>query len=408
MSDAVKQDGAAGVRPARRVRPALWAAFALTLAFVFVRAFLFGSYHIETGSMEPTLHATGERVLVAYRLPFLPMRFELVVFRHAGDGDGELIVKRACGLPGENVQIIGGDLLIDGHRLPADAPRPAPVVVFDERWHALPEFFSKPRVPFEREGNAWRFDARKTAPGEPAEMHYSPRLTDDFLAADHTRVVGQVSVNDAILELELCVDEGTGTVVLRLTEEGDLFELELDIDAGRMLHANLVRRAGNEPRVVLAEADGERAPGTWHRLRFSNIDNHLRVDVDTRSNALSASYDQNVPIPPPVHDPSYLHRAPRVAIEAHGVLLHLRAVRIERDLFYTDQGRLATAAPVQLGPGQIFALGDNSAASRDSREWGPVALSDLVGVPMCVYWPPSALRGLGVAGPRPAAEVPVR
>jgi signal peptidase I len=402
MSNAL--DTTAVARSARRVRPALWVALAVVLAVLLLRTFLFGWYRVESGSMEPTLHASGENVLVRYQTAMAPQRFDLVVFRQ--EGESELIVKRVGGLSGESLQILGGDLVIDGRRLPEAAPRPPTVVVFDERWHDLSQAFALPRGPLVRDGDAWRLDGRSVADGFDATLRYTPRLTDDFLDADHRRVVGQRSVNDAVLDLELEFAEGSGQLALQLTEEGDRFELTFEVADGRAVRATLTRLAVEGKLETLATLEQPFDAAGWHRVRFGNIDNHLRVDLDQRARRLTASYGDNVPNPS--QDPAYLHLLPRISITASGIVARLRRVRVERDVYYTEFGRFGTASPLQLGPGQVFVLGDNSAASRDSREWGPVELTELVGTPMCVFWPFSALRGLAAAGPRDPAEVPVR
>lgn len=43
----------------------------------------------------------------------------------------------------------------------------------------------------------------------------------------------------------------------------------------------------------------------------------------------------------------------------------------------------------QIGPDQLFVLGDNRAFSRDSHNFGPVPVRDLVGKAWLIYWPPS-------------------
>ena len=107
----------------------------ISAAAVFlVRLFWLREYHVLSGSMEPTIHGSesgGEYVLVAFGPPAELERFDLVVVRV--DGREEPLVKRAAGLPGESVEIQEGDFLVDGHRLAMDAPRPEPVLVFDER-----------------------------------------------------------------------------------------------------------------------------------------------------------------------------------------------------------------------------------------------------------------------------------
>lgn len=49
---------------------------------------------------------------------------------------------------------------------------------------------------------------------------------------------------------------------------------------------------------------------------------------------------------------------------------------------------------VKLGPDEIFVMGDNRGASADSRVFGPVKLSEVVGRASVRIWPPSAWGGL--------------
>ena len=113
---------------------------ALVLALL-IKTFLFQAFYIPTGSMEPTLHGPGDRVLVN-KLPYYvhdPRRGDVIVFENPAvqvdrsliggfvhwlsEGLGrsgvedEFLIKRVVGLPGETVEAHDGSVYIDGARL---------------------------------------------------------------------------------------------------------------------------------------------------------------------------------------------------------------------------------------------------------------------------------------------------
>jgi signal peptidase I len=47
--------------------------------------------------------------------------------------------------------------------------------------------------------------------------------------------------------------------------------------------------------------------------------------------------------------------------------------------------------PIVVPPGEYFMMGDNRGASDDSRFWGPVPESSLIGIAFFTYWPPDRI-----------------
>ena len=119
------------------------ARFILTLALMawVLRSFIIAPFSIPSGSMLPTLYI-GDYLMVAkwpygysrYSFPWgipsfsgrifahVPKRGDVVVFRHPSE-DNDLI-KRVIGLPGDTVEVRGGEVILNGRPIPRVALHP--------------------------------------------------------------------------------------------------------------------------------------------------------------------------------------------------------------------------------------------------------------------------------------------
>lgn len=105
---------------------------AFVLVFGFVRPFVLAAYRIPSESMVPTLEV-GDRVLAnkfIYRFTE-PDRGDVAIFDVPFQPDP--LIKRVVGLPGDEIEVKGGTLLIDGK------PRKEPYVVNDPCVRGLPK-----------------------------------------------------------------------------------------------------------------------------------------------------------------------------------------------------------------------------------------------------------------------------
>ncbi len=391
----------------RRLVRATWTLAVALVAVLALMTFVCTVKHVESGSMEPTIFGSpvgGESVLVLYGA-FEPARFDYVVLER--EGEAVPIVKRVAGLPTESVRISNGDLLIDGRRLPPGAPRPAPILIFDSRLQRVDEVFEPARgregLWSERAGE-WSLDARDLAVGSSDGMMSLHRpLTDGYLAPDGSLVRGEIDVNDAILECEVLPREARGRLLFELTEQGDVFRFSLEPRASRTARASISRRNGGQPEEVLETRDVPLVPGAWTRISCSNVDNTLAFEIAGAPEPLCSQYAENR-----FDEGDHLKEGKsfgsRVRFGGEGGSFAFRSVRILRDVYYTAHGTHGVSEPVDLGPGEYFVLGDNSASSRDSRQWGPIHGSRIVGRPVWVVWPPSRVRSLPAAVPGPCGR----
>jgi signal peptidase I len=93
----------------------LTAVVAFVLVFGFVRPYVVEAYRIPTESMVPTLEV-GDRVLAnkfVYRFTE-PERRDIVVFDSIDEDDDQTLIKRVVGVAGDEIQLQGGVLYVNG------------------------------------------------------------------------------------------------------------------------------------------------------------------------------------------------------------------------------------------------------------------------------------------------------
>ncbi len=367
----------------RRVRRILWTLAICILGVLGLRTLVGDLFQVSSSSMEPFLWP-GEVILVTYdHSP--PRRMELVVFKRRG----EYVIKRVAGLggeAGEDVRIdSNGDLQIDGHYLAADLPRPR-ILLFDQEQQDIERYFahgSSRGDPWRKEGDVLELDARQVKPGQAGGLlRYHPRLLDNYLDQAGGIVEGQETVADAAVACEVRFLERGGLFRIGLKEGGDTFWLRVDLTQQDSRLELL--RASKEGMETLAEVQIEVELESWIPVSFENIDNHLSARFG--ATRLGFSYDFNHPAESSLGE--------RIKLGGEACRLELRRLRVWRDLHYTARGHYAVGGRYPLEAGKLFVLGDNSANSMDSREYGAIDADQVIGRPRLVVWPPSAIRWL--------------
>lgn len=360
-------------RAPRRRRRRAWLVAALLL--VAVAVIVFDLRRVRGDSMAPTLVGAGDgvdRVVIDTTRYWwrAPARWELAV--HAPSDESALRVKRVVGLPGEEIAIRDGDVLVSGVRLvkPWVVYDAVAVPVFDTRETAIdsPAF-----------AEDWFVDnaavdgvrVRAVDVDQPATITARAEVTDaigGFRGGDH-------AVGDLELTLDVRAESDAGTLALIL---GD-----------RSFRARLVLAPGGAARLeidgaVVARAAVRPIGGRLARVGLSAIDGRLRCVVDGVVIAEAAE-----PSPPRVGQSG---RANGVGIAWSGPEpMALERLRLRRDVHYVSDGFGGTRV-CRVPPGHCFLLGDNSRRSEDSRVWGPVPVEQLVGVAVGILWPPARLR----------------
>ena len=321
-----------------------------------------------------------------------PRRWEIVVFHLFGVD----FIKRLLGLPGEAVEIRDGDLYIDGRlcRKTLDEFKAMRISVFDNnrqpepmtwaaRWEQAPyrpDFQPLQGTSLHLDAaDAWHLvayrhfdiDTRKCLP-----------ILDEYAynGAEPHRLV---AVHDLMLECDLEIQEGQGTLALGITDGHDHLLARLPLTGSRATLHRITAfslPALDDAGLPLAEASGvSLLAGKRYHVEWALVDRRLTLRLD------------GVDVFPPLDLAPCRERRPLVrpvVLAAKDARATVSNIRLWRDVHYTQAGTNGVAgAVVRLGPQQYFVLGDNSARSEDSRYWpagGAVSASSLLGTPL---WP---------------------
>jgi XTP/dITP diphosphohydrolase len=352
---------------------------ALIMALI-LREFFFEAFKIPTPSMSPTLRGAahlGDRILVDKFIHRIqePRRWEVIVFRYPLNQSTNYI-KRLVGLPGETVQILDGDIWINGkiERKPRDHQDHLWVQIYPvsrDPWGGLDGEFRRPGQ-FEvspdqpLEGESW-----SAAPGTGKRTEL--RFCFDPAGAGAYRGVrlryaspeiGGIRLRDFRFDGTLRLSGPDGRAAVRLCTRGTRFvtTLRADGDGARL---GLPGRGSLERDPVHGRVERRVDAGRGRKLAF---DREIPVSVQYFDYQLVVEVDGE----------TWFHyvfaphrRKPAAAIEPGTLTIELAnaggtwsALQVYRDLHYT-QDNYRTEVPAN----SFFVLGDNSTNSKDSRRW---------------------------------------
>ena len=88
------------------------------------------------------------------------------------------------------------------------------------------------------------------------------------------------------------------------------------------------------------------------------------------------------------------HREPASAVFRNGKQLDEPYTKEPMDLHQPDGAVFGVGKPLHLGPGQLFLMGDNRNDSNDSRYWGTLERSRVIGKAAVVFWPLKRVHAL--------------
>ena len=386
-------------RFARRLIPLIWVAAIALAAILFVRYKVGDLYTVVSESMEPTLEK-GDRVWVRYRKSDLE-RGDLVAFRN---GARKTVVKRLAALPADEVLLnFDGDLAVkyevgeDGQEVLAPSIGPW-IPLFDDRILNLRDHFSYGGFynnPWTETAGYLELDASEIPFGSFAGLlRYRDPLDSGWLRKDGTRHVGAEIVADARVRFDVWVERSAGVLKLELTEQLDRFEVLVGLNQtgkGRVIFRHF-QIGASEP-VGYASGQCDLPLQSWVPVTYQNRDNQVRLWVGEQ---LVVDYGYELNEPGPLGS-----QGERILFGGTGSLLRFRSIRVDRDLHYTARGEHGVGRRLTIPPDHIYVLGDHSEESEDSRIFGPIPSSQVIGKVAYRVFPKATRGALGDEGADP-------
>ena len=209
------------------------------------------------------------------------------------------------------------------------------------------------------------------------------RTEKSIYGYDQKRPVGDLRVS-----FDLLSEKPGGSAFVRIRKDDKVFTFALPLGEGQ------ARLASADPRIAL-QKETSLACGRSHRVRLSHYDERLVASVDG-SEIFREDYHPALANPWPAMRPEQMRSGVSIGVEAATV--RIDNIRIERDIYYLLYVQPGSMHQVDgawvrvLNEGEYWMMGDNSPASRDSRDWGPLKESDLIGRALVIWWPPDRMQ----------------
>jgi signal peptidase I len=365
-------------------------------------------YYRQTGQKMPVVN--GDRIFVLKSIyQFIePKRWDVVVFKNPTN-PGENYIKRMIAGPGETLEIIDGDITINGQiaRKPPKVQDELWMPVYDNDYQpAQPgdPYFNRHAwsQPFRNAGSsAWNLAAEGPTvfalADEGPQIHrieYDTTVGNDFRATyayDDPRAFPYMPIcSDLRIQFDATL-EPSSMVAAQLSKYGVPYRASVGGDGS-------IRIERTTPGGAVETLVDDEIPGGIHEplsISFANSDHRLRLTVAGREWIYDFPSEPGSMGKPKAE-------MPIVAIEGSGAI-RLSHVRLWRDIHYVFGPRAARASegrPFTLGADEFFVCGDNSPNSADARVWtspglgngkeyraGTVPRDFLVGKAFFVYWP---------------------
>ncbi len=329
---------------------------------------------------------------------FEPQRWDVVVFRFNSQRN---YIKRLVGLPGEDVQIVNGDIWIDGEIevkpvgvqehlwIPIHNSSFLESGIVKEAWSqdsGWTRYTAKTADTPEKTPGGWGFNFSSGA----GELFYTRPVRNYYGYNGNYRGSEPAPIRD----LKVTAN------VRAMPRRGNESSVAIEIDNSPSTYRWLIPFNAGETRLTLVTEEQEQVLWTSQDFALSSdVESTLSMEVIDRNLRVFADGILFGEVQLPESELS----AGTKSTAGQGIRFrmshcggYLNQVQIFRDLHWTGNGNNGVTGPYSIDQGRYFVLGDNSPSSLDSRYWGSFSRSNLLGRGFVIFWP--ALPGRNESG----------
>jgi signal peptidase I len=305
---------------------------------------------------------------------------EIIICQQCGSTnvriDRKNYIKRVIGLPEEKLQIVNGDIYINGRiqRKPAKVQEELWAPVFDSNYPGKQEIVKN----WEAKDTFWDIDKRQLHLKLPEGFSQASYATFERHITDYN--VYNSDITDAIdgdimVRFDVVSSRNSGGVSVIMEKDEKTFEVFIRL-RGEKKESYLKM----SDLKILTDANAFIELENKCRIEFSNVDKRVSLKLNG-SEVFSYTYDDDLL---PDHN---FTKYSKLKIGGVNTEVVLKNISVFRDVYYTNAGEWGTLRSVEMGEKEYFFLGDNSRNSNDSRFWKFVPESSLVGKAFMVFWP---------------------
>jgi signal peptidase I len=340
----------------------------------------------------------GDRILATNFIYMLkePRRWDPVIFKYPR-GPRKDFIKRLIAFPGEEVQIIDGDIYIDGEiaAKPLEAQEAIWMQVYDSNYPRNDGMeYWKPTAGEWRETKGL-LKVKSLSTEGFAEAIFGQTQIYDIYGYNHNS--GSPSwgeyniVSDLKVSSEISFEGESGLVYGRLGEKRieppngleNTFAFEISIEP-QETGAAILKNGEAKLKKTL---DTPFEPGLKYRVDFMSYDDTIILKID--GEVVLRLFE-----PTGINDKKARIISSPVALGSKELAVNFGNLKMFRDIYYTRSGGFFEHGheKITVEEKKYWVMGDNSPESSDSRTWGFVPENALEGRALLVWWPPWRVR----------------